>query len=373
METVGRLAGGVAHDFNNMLGVILGCVELAMDQVPVGGPLRVDLETIRQAAERSADLTRQLLAFARKQIATPRLLELNSTIAGMLTMLQRLLGEDVALVWRPGPELWPVKIDPSQVDQILANLTVNARDALAQNGVLTIETANVVLDAHCCQHIPDCRPGDYVMLMVNDTGAGMDQATLSHIFEPFFTTKDLGKGTGMGLATIFGIVRQNNGCIIAASEPGAGTTFRAYLPRAEAAVAGKREVGPDRQGPAFGGETVLLVEDEEAILELGARILSRGGYTVLTASRPDQGLELARSHPGPLQLLITDIVMPVMNGKELAEQVAVLRPGIKTLFMSGYTADVIARHGALEQDVPFIEKPFCKADLLATVRQVLDA
>ena len=345
------------------------------DRVPVGAPLRYDLEEIRKAAERSAGLTRQLLAFARKQIATPRILSLNSTIDSMLTMLKRLLGEDVALVWRPDPGLWPVKIDPSQVDQILANLTVNARDALDKNGVLTIETANVGLDESYCQRNPECRPGDYAMLTVSDTGAGMDQVTIAHIFEPFFTTKGLGQGTGLGLATIYGIVKQNNGHITAASEPGVGATFRIYLPRVvEEPTASKQEtIVPEHQKPAPASETVLLVEDEGAILELAERILGRSGYTVLSASQTDQALSLAASHPGPLHLLITDIVMPEMNGKELAAQVAALRPGVKTLFMSGYTADVIASHGVLESDIAFIPKPFSKNDLLTKVRQVLDS
>jgi PAS domain S-box-containing protein len=386
METVGRLAGGVAHDFNNMLAVILGSTELALDQVPLGDPLRVDLEEIRSAARRSAGLTRQLLAFARKQIAVPQVLELNSAIESMLTMLRRLLGEDVSLLWRPGQGLWPVKIDPSQIDQILANLTVNARDALDRNGVLTVETANVVLDDTYCRSNPECRPGgygqcnpescsgDYVLLTVSDTGAGMDQDTLAHIFEPFYTTKGVGQGTGLGLSTIYGIVKQNGGHIVADSEPGEGTTFRIYLPRVgEAAAAARPQEVPEQQEPPPGNETVLLVEDEGAILQLGERILRQYGYTVLTASRPEDGLALAAAHPGPLHLLITDIVMPGMDGKELARQLVVLRPGVKVLLMSGYTADVIACHGVLEPDIPFIEKPFSKTELLDKVRQALDA
>ncbi len=386
LETVGRLAGGVAHDFNNMLGVILGSTELALDQVKAGDPLRIDLEEIRDAARRSAGLTRQLLAFARKQIANPQVLELNDTIESMLSMLQRLLGENISLVWRPGSGLWPVKVDPSQIDQILANLTVNARDALSRDGVLTVETANVVLDETYCRNTPECNPGahcqdnpescpgEYVLLTVSDTGAGMDHDTLAHVFEPFYTTKELGRGTGLGLSTIYGIVKQNHGHIVADSEAGVGTTFRIYLPRAAAtATTIKPQAPPDQQEPVPGDETVLLVEDESAILQLGERILRQSGYTVLTAGRSEDALALVAAHPGPLHLLITDIVMPGMNGKELAKELLVIRPGIKILLMSGYTADVIACHGVLEPDLPFIEKPFSKQDLLLKVRQTLDS
>lgn len=386
LETVGRLAGGVAHDFNNMLGVILGSTELALDQVKADDPVRIDLEEIRDAARRSAGLTRQLLAFARKQIANPQVLELNGTIESMLSMLQRLLGENISLVWRPGSGLWPVKVDPSQIDQILANLTVNARDALELNGLLTVETANVVLDETYCRNTPECNPGgrclgnpescpgDYVLLTVSDTGAGMDQETLAHVFEPFYTTKELGRGTGLGLSTIYGIVKQNHGHIVADSEAGVGTTFRIYLPRAAAtATTIKPPAPPDQREPVPGNETVLLVEDESAILQLGERILRQSGYTVLTASQSEDALALVAAHPGPLHLLITDIVMPGMNGKELAKELLVIRPGIKILLMSGYTADVIACHGVLEPDLPFIEKPFSKQDLLLKVRQTLDS
>lgn len=370
METVGRLAGGVAHDFNNMLGVILGGIELALDQVPANAPLRSDLEVIRQAAERSAALTRQLLAFASKQIARPQELSLNRAVEGILPMLQRLLGEAIALVWQPGPEVWPVMIDPSQVDEICVNLAVNARDAMAGNGTLTMETANVTIEEGFCQGHADCRPGDHVLLTVRDSGVGMEPATLAHIFEPFFTTKGLGHGPGLGLATIYGIVKQNHGCILADSTPGLGTTFRIYLPRLEATASTPEVTAGPRQPPP-GGETVLVVEDEGAILDLDERILRGGGYTVLTANRPQQGLELAAAHAGALHLLITDLMLPEMTGQELAQRLTALRPGIKTLFMSGHSVEGITLHWLQERDMPFIQKPFSKKDLLAKVRQVL--
>ena len=297
MESVGRLAGGVAHDFNNMLMVIIGHAELAMDQLDPTQPIHGHLQEIHKAAHRSADLTRQLLAFARKQTVSPKVLDLNETVSGMLRMLRRLIGEDIVLSWKPGRELWPVKVDPAQVDQILANLAVNARDAIAGVGTVTIETDNVMFDESCCQTQAGCVPGDYVMLAVSDTGAGMDRATIENIFEPFFTTKEVGKGTGLGLATIYGIVRQNSGFINVYSEPGQGATFKIYLPRAEAAVAAVSAAVEEKS--VRGSETVLLVEDEETILGLGKSILEQHGYTVLAAGTPAKALALARRHPGP--------------------------------------------------------------------------
>lgn len=375
METVGRLAGGVAHDFNNMLGVILGSVDLAMDQIQPDDPLVFDLTEIRKAAERSAELTRQLLAFARKQIISPRILNLNRTIESSLTMMRRLLGEDLSLIWKPAPGLWPIKIDPSQVDQILANVTVNSRDALSHGGVLEVETANVVLGESDCKDNPESRPGEYVLVTISDNGEGMDQATLDRVFEPFFTTKGLGLGTGLGLATIFGIVQQNMGWIVTSSKQGVGSTFRIYLPRAEVVELAKKEVvlEDDNQRQLQGTETILLVEDEDAILELVKRILSRNGYTVCAASNPNQAVELAATHSGHLDLIITDVVMPEMSGNELAVQLSRSRPETKILFMSGHAAAVIARHQVSENDIGFIRKPFTKTDLLSRVRQILDS
>ncbi|MHB1015281.1 MAG: PAS domain-containing protein [Desulfurivibrionaceae bacterium] len=369
MESVGRLAGGVAHDFNNMLQTILGYSDLSLAQVEETSPMHEGLLEIRKAALRSADLTRQLLAFARKQTVSPKILDLNDTVAGMLKMLQRLIGENIDLAWLPGHDLRPVKMDPSQLDQILANLAVNARDAIADTGKITIETENISRDAAYCADHPECLPGEYVLLAVSDNGCGMDKETLAQIFEPFFTTKEQGKGTGLGLATVYGIVKQNNGFVNVYSEPGQGTTFSIYLPCfASETVA--TETRPADE-PTGGTETVLLVEDEAALLHLGQTILQRLGYTVLPANTPMAALELAREHAGEIHLLITDVVMPEMNGRDLAQRLSALRPAMQYLFMSGYTADVIAHHGVLDTGIHFIQKPFCMDDLARTIRETL--
>jgi two-component system cell cycle sensor histidine kinase/response regulator CckA len=371
MEAVGRLAGGVAHDFNNMLGVILGHAEMAIEQVDPAQPLHADLTEIQKAAERSADLTRQLLAVARRQTVAPRVLDLNETVVGMLNMLERLIGEDIDLSWQPGVGLWPVKVDPSQIDQILANLCVNARDAIADVGRIAIKTGNVAVDeGHCARH-PDFVPGEYVRIAVTDDGCGMDVDTLAHLFEPFFTSKDVGQGTGLGLATVYGIVKQNRGFIDVESEPGRGSTFTIYLPRQQ----GKADhIGTDRpMAPAaLGHETILLVEDEPAILRMTARMLERQGYTVLAAGTPGGAIRLAQEHPGEIQLLLTDVVMPGMNGRDLSKNLLSLFPRLTCLFMSGYTADIIAQHGVLDIGVFFIQKPFSLRDLAAKVREALD-
>jgi PAS domain S-box-containing protein len=371
MESVGRLAGGVAHDFNNMLGVIIGRAEMAIDEVERTDPLYEDLQEILKAGRRSADLTRQLLAFARKQTAIPTILDLSDTISGILKMLRRLIGEDIDLHWVPGPELWKVKIDPSQVDQILANLVVNARDAISGVGAITMRTENVVIDDSVRTDHLEFIPGDYVQLTVSDTGEGMSQEVRENIFEPFFTTKELGKGTGLGLSTVYGIVKQNDGFIYVASEPGKGTTFKIYLPRFEAEItqAASEEAADKRPR---GTETILLVEDDEAILNLSKTILEKLGYAVLTAHSPIRALHLVEEHPGELHLLITDVVMPQMNGRALAEQLGAIRPNLKCLYMSGYTADVIAHQGILDAGVNFIQKPFGSDDFASKVRQVLD-
>ena len=370
MESVGRLAGGVAHDFNNMLGVILGNAEMALQGIDPGHPLHGELEEIRKAAERSAGLTRQLLAFARKQTVAPRVLKLNEIVDGMLKMLRRLIGEDIDLAWRPGPDLWPVKIDPAQIDQILANLSVNARDAIGGVGKVTIETKNVVFDEHYHATHADFVPGDYVMLAVSDNGCGMDRETQAKLFEPFFTTKELGHGTGLGLATVYGIIRQNLGFINVYSEPGAGTTFKIYLPRYEGKGVRAAVKGPAQEAKG-GPETVLLVEDESAILKLSKVLLTRLGYTVLSASTPGEAIRLAEEHTGEIHLLMTDVVMPEMNGRDLAKRLLSLYPNLKHLFMSGYTANVIAHHGVLDQGVHFIQKPFTSDDLALKVREAL--
>ncbi len=370
MESVGRLAGGVAHDFNNMLGAILGHAELALEDMRPDHPLFSDLMEILKATRRSSDLTRQLLAFARKQTVSPQILHLDKTVADMLQLLRRLIGEDIKLSWRPAPDLWPVKIDPSQIDQILANLCVNARDAIAGVGQISIEARNASFDDAFCAAHPGFRPGDHVLLSVSDTGCGMDPATQSKLFEPFFTTKGVGQGTGLGLATVYGVVQQNNGFLHVESEPGRGSTFQIYLPR----HAGAEEAPPPRPAePALprGQETILFVEDEPAILQTGAIMLKRLGYRVLSAPLPSEALRLAKEHPDPIHLLLTDVVMPEMNGRELAQRILALRPNIPCLYMSGYTADVLAQHGVARNGDDFIQKPFSMTDLSEKIRHAL--
>ena len=370
MESVGRLAGGVAHDFNNMLGVVIGRSEMMLMGMQPQDPNYQDLEEILKAAKRSADLTRQLLAFARKQTISPKVLHLNDTMEGMLKMLRRLIGEDIDLVWKPRNHLWPIKMDPVQVDQILANLSVNARDAISGTGKLTIETQNVTLDKSYCAEHRGCVPGDYVMLAISDDGCGMDKQTLEKLFEPFFTTKEVGEGTGLGLATVYGIVKQNDGFIDVQSEPGQGTEFKIYFPRTWESEESKTRAA--EQTIIRGNETVLLVEDEESVLRLGEAVLKRFGYRVLTARTPGEALALAKRHQDLIHLLVTDVVMPEMNGKQLKNSIAKIKPDLKVLFMSGYTANVIVHRGILEDDVNFLQKPFTVNALAGKVREVLD-
>ncbi len=370
MEAVGRLAGGVAHDFNNMLAVILGYTEMAMDKVDPAQPLQADLKEIMNAARRSAAITRQLLAFARKQTIDPKVLDLNETVEGMLKMLRRLIGEDIDLVWLPDSGLWPVMMDPTQVEQILANLCVNARDAIAQVGKVTIETENAAFDeAYCADHAGFV-PGEYALLAISDDGCGMAKEIQDKIFEPFFTTKGLGQGTGLGLGTVYGVVKQNNGFINVYSEPGKGTTFKIYLPRQAV-----EDVEPQKESreeiPRSRGETVLVVEDEVSLLKLASEILDKLGYTVLTAGTPDMALRLVENYTGEIHLLMTDVILPEMNGRDLAVKIKEIRPAMKCLFMSGYTADVIAHRGMLDEGVQFIPKPFSMRDLAAKVITVL--
>ncbi len=371
MESVGRLAGGVAHDFNNMLNVISGHAQLALDKIEPEHPLFSHLREINKAASRSADLTRQLLAFARKQTIAPKVLDLNNTVSGLLNMLQRLIGEDIDLAWMPGRSLWSVHIDPAQIDQILANLAVNARDAIDKHGKITIETENAVFDEEYCTHHQGYLPGEYVMMALSDDGCGMGKDVLEHLFEPFFTTKKVGKGTGLGLATVYGIVKQNEGFINVYSEPGRGSTFKIYLPRHAGeeiiATAGTRAPAP--QG---GKETILLVEDEEAVLNLAKTMLERLGYTVIAATSPTAALRLSENYKEDIQLLLVDVVMPEMTGRDLAERLIPTRPKLRTLFMSGYTANVIAHRGVLDEGVFFVQKPFSSKDLAAKVRETLE-
>ena len=372
LESVGRLAGGVAHDFNNMVGVIKGYTEMALARVPASDTLHGDLLEVKKAAERSADLTRQLLAFARQQTAAPRVLDLNDTIEGMLKMLRRLIGENIDLVWMPAPRLWPVRIDPAQVDQILANLSVNARDAVAGVGAITIETHNVVLDASFCADHPDSAPGEYVRLAVRDTGRGIAADVMPHLFEPFFTTKEVGEGTGLGLATVYGIVKQNNGFIDVESKPEHGATFSVYLPRhAGEVVASVAE--PQAPAPIGGDETILLVEDEPGMLRMTAAALQHLGYRVLTAATPEEALRRAADAAGRIDLLLTDVVMPQMNGRDLADRMARNYPGVRSAFMSGYSAHIFGPQGILADDVHFIQKPFTVHELAGAVRRALDA
>jgi signal transduction histidine kinase len=371
MESVGRLAGGIAHDFNNLLTVILGHAQLGLMKTDPSLPLFANLKEIYKAGERSADLTRQLLAFARKQTVAPTVLNLNNTVTGMLNMLQRLIGEDIELTWLPATDLWPVNMDPSQIDQILVNLCVNARDAISGVGKITIETVNIVCDDSYCDHHSDFVLGEYVLLVVSDDGCGMDKETLGNIFEPFFTTKGVGEGTGLGLATVYGIVKQNNGFINVYSETDHGTTFKIYLPRHD--VASGQAQAESVEVLAVGGrETILLVEDERAILELTTTMLEMQGYTVLSANTPGEAIHMAEEHSGEIHLLVTDVIMPRMNGQDLAKKLLRFYPHIKHLFMSGYTANVIAHNGMLEAGVNFIQKPFSMQDLATKVREVLN-
>ena len=371
MEAVGRLAGGVAHDFNNMLNIILGYAEMAIDDLAPNSPILTALEEIQKAAERSANLTRQLLAFARKQTVAPRVLDLNETIASMLKLLQRLIGENIDMAWIPCEAVWPVKIDPAQIDQILANLCVNARDAIAGVGKMTIETSNIVFDENYCKLHTGFVLGEYAMLAVSDNGCGMDTKTMANLFEPFYTTKELGKGTGLGLATVYGVVKQNNGFINVYSEPGQGTTFKIYLPRYLSKTVSLPEKGTD-QPSKRGHETILLVEDEPAIRRMATIMLVRKGYTVVSAGTPGEAIRLATEHAGEIHLLMTDVVMPEMNGRDLSKNILSLYPQLKCLFMSGYTANVIAHHGVLDEGVNFIQKPFSKEDLAVKVREALE-
>ena len=372
MEAVGRLAGGVAHDFNNMLSIIIGNTELALESITTDNPIHDNLDDILKATERSAGLTRQLLAFARKQTVSPKVLDLNVTVGEHVQDAPAFdRRRDIKLTWIPGIETWPVKIDPSQVDQILANLCVNARDAISDVGRITIETANVVIDEAFCKRHKGFKAGEFVLLAVSDDGCGMDRNTLTNLFEPFFTTKEMGKGTGLGLATVYGIVKQNNGFISVYSEPGIGTTFKIYLPRHEIQHDPSTTSASGRLS-LLGNETILLVEDELAILHMTKTMLEHQGYTVLAANAPEEAIRLAREYTGDIHLLITDVIMPGMNGRDLVRNLLPLYPEIERLFMSGYTANVIAHHGVLDEGVNFIQKPFTIKEISAKVREALD-
>jgi two-component system cell cycle sensor histidine kinase/response regulator CckA len=371
MEAIGRLAGGVAHDFNNLLTIIAGYTELLLQSLSSDHFARGPMEHIHKAGERAAGLTRQLLAFSRQQMIAPQVLDLNAVVAETEKMLRRLIGEDIELTTALAPNLGRVRADPGQIDQVLMNLAVNARDAMPRGGKLTIETRNIELDATYAQIHPDVRPGPYVMLAVSDNGCGMDEQTRAKIFEPFFTTKEPGKGTGLGLATVYGIVKQSGGSVEVYSEAGIGTTFKVYLPPTDFSAVRRQ---PTASLPASKGtETILLAEDEDTLRELMRDVLQSKGYTVLAAKDGQEALQVAEQYTGPIQALVSDVVMPRVSGRQLAERLTTVRPGVRVLYLSGYTDDAVVRHGVLDAETAFLQKPVSPNALARKVREVLDA
>ncbi len=372
MEAVGRLAGGVAHDFNNLLTVINGYAEMIIARAAVGSPDRADAEEILQAGERAAALSRQLLAFSRKQILAPRVLSLNAVVSGIERMLRRLMGEDIEIVTALDGGLVNVRADPGQIEQVLMNLAVNARDAMPNGGRLLLETANVVLDEEFRRSHPGAATGPHAMLGVSDTGTGMDAETQAHLFEPFFTTKEPGKGSGLGLSTVYGIVKQSGGSIRVYSEPGKGAVFKVYLPRVDAPASAP---GPAARppGPLRGTETILLVEDADGIRKLMYEILREQGYALLLAADGNEAFRLVEQHPETIHLLLTDVVLPGMGGPAIAHRARALRPAIRVLFTSGYTDRGVVENGAIEPGPNFLQKPFTAEELGRKVREVLDA
>src|SRR5438132_875323 len=372
MEAVGRLAGGIAHDFNNILTAITGYADLLLEDLAATDPRRQDADEIHKAADRAAGLTRQLLACSRQQVLQPTVLEVNTLVSDLEKMLRRLLGEDVELSTRLAPTTGRVKADPGQLEQVVMNLAVNARDAMPNGGKLTLETANVDLDgAYAADHYP-ARAGPFVMLAVSDTGIGMSEETQAHMFEPFFTTKEKGKGTGLGLATVYGIIKQSGGFIWVYSEVGHGTTFKLYLPRVEELAERAAAPAQARTRPARGTETILVVEDEAPVRNVARQVLERHGYSVLEAPSAEAALDIATRYSGTIHLLLTDVVMPGLNGRELASRLADLRPDARVIFMSGYTDDAVTRHGVLEPGSAYVQKPFTPDAIARRVREVLD-
>ena len=371
MEAVGRLAGGVAHDFNNMLTVISGYNRMILDELSALDPLRGYAEEILKAADRAGAITNQLLAFSRRQIAKPRVIQLNMVIAQTEKMMRRLIGEDVHLNLRLGSDVGNIKADPGHVEQAIVNLVVNARDAMPEGGQLTIETANVHLDENYVRTHMGVSPGEFVMVAVSDTGQGMDAETRRRIFEPFFTTKEKGRGTGLGLATVYGIVKQAGGDIWVYSEPGHGSTFKLYFPRVAEPVSELTAAGEVEDSAGNARETILLVEDEEAVRELTLKMLHTLGYSVLMAENGEHALGVSRGHTGDLSLLLTDVVMPGMSGRQLADALILERPDIKVLFLSGYTENTVVHHGVLDSGVDFLPKPFSREVLGKKLREIL--
>ena len=371
LESVGRLAGGVAHDFNNLLTVINGYSDFLLDRLKSPDPLRPYAEAISNAGERAASLIEQLLAFSRKQMIEPKVLDLNTTIRESVPMLERLIGEDIALEAHLDATLGQVMADPNQVQQVIMNLAVNARDAMVDGGTLDIETMNGEINEESSASLQSAAPpGRYVLMSVTDTGQGMDETIREHIFEPFFTTKEVGKGTGLGLSTVYGIIRQSGGWIDVQSEVGVGTSFKIYFPRIDSFPAPERDaIGTPIEK---GTETILLVEDQDVVRSFAVAALKQNGYNVIEASDGDKAMAIAQEHPGQIHLLLTDVVMPGMNGKVLSERLKELRPNLKVLFISGYTADVIADRGVLDRSVALLHKPFNSDELGAKVREVLD-
>lgn len=371
LEAIGRLSGGIAHDFNNLLTVILSYSNLALEALNVNDPLRADVEEIRAAGTRAAALTAQLLAFGRRQLLRPEIVDVNTVVAGVSNMLGRLLGEDIEMETRLAPGLETIEIDPGQLEQVVMNIAVNARDAMPDGGKLTIETANVMLDAEYAAAHASVTPGPHVRIAFTDNGMGMDAETRSHLFEPFYTTKPPGKGTGLGLSTVFGIVKQSGGHIWVYSEPGSGTSFKLHFPVSGRAVSIKPPVV--QTAARRGTETVLVVEDEPAVRKLAARIISGAGYRVLQAANGGEALLLCEQHVGDIHLLVTDVVMPGMSGRQLADRLATLRPELRALYMSGYTENAVVHHGVLEAGIQFIGKPLQKSELLDKIRSLLDS
>jgi len=372
MEAVGRLAGGVAHDFNNLLTVILGYAQILSDGVPQGSRLADSTGQIKSAAERAAGITRQLLAFSRKQVLSPRIINLNDTVMNLDSLLRRLIGEDIEVLTAPAADLGSVKADPGQIEQVIMNLALNARDAMPHGGKLTLETANAQLDdSYASEHQP-IASGNYVMLAVSDTGTGMSPEVQARIFEPFFTTKEVGKGTGLGLSTVYGIVKQSGGYIWVYSEPERGATFKIYFPRVDEIA---ETAGMDRRpsDAMRGSETILLVEDDPQLRQLSSSVLAHCGYKMLVASGPDEGLVIGKENHRDIRLLITDVVMPGMNGRQFAEQVLKHSPKTRVLYISGYTNNAIVHYGVLDEGLWFLPKPFTLSALVAKVREVLDA